>query len=90
MVATGRNIKSYRVARNITIEELAEICLVSPQAICKWQKGKALPTMDNLFILTDVFMVKAEDLIVRDDDRSSVVSGVITRFRNLRYCRYIL
>ena len=75
MKATGSQIRDRRMKRNITLEQLAECCCVTPQAVCKWQRGEALPTIDNLMVLVDLFHVSVEDLIVRDDDRSSVVSG---------------
>ena len=72
MKATGRRIRDCRTARNLTVEQLSTLFCISPQAVCKWQRGDALPTIDNLMVLCDLFQVKVEDLIVRDDDGSSV------------------
>ena len=38
----------------------------TPQAIYKWQKGTAMPTIDNLVVLAMVFQVKMDDIIVVD------------------------
>ena len=38
----------------------------TPQAIYKWQKGAAMPTIDNLVVLAMVFRVKMDDIIVVD------------------------
>ena len=38
----------------------------TPQAIYKWQKGTAMPTIDNLIVLAMVFRVKMDDIIVVD------------------------
>ena len=38
----------------------------TPQAIYKWQKGIAMPTIDNLVVLAMVFRVKMDDIIVVD------------------------
>ena len=38
----------------------------TPQAIYKWQKGTAMPTIDNLVVLAMVFRVKMDDIIVVD------------------------
>ena len=38
----------------------------TPQAIYKWQKGAAMPTIDNLVVLAMVFHVKMDDIIVVD------------------------
>lgn len=74
MQATGQRIRNYRNAQKITVEELSSFFGISPQAVCKWQRGDALPSIDNLMVLCDIFQVRVEDLIVRDDDRSSLLS----------------
>ena len=38
----------------------------TPQAIYKWQKGTAMPTIDNLVMLAMIFQVKIDDIIVVD------------------------
>jgi len=76
MKATGSRIRDRRMKHRITLEQLAEYCCVTPQAVCKWQRGEALPTIDNLMVLVDLFQTRVEDLIVRDDDRSSVVYDI--------------
>lgn len=35
----------------------------NPNAIYKWQKGKSIPTVDNLIILSALFKVPIEDII---------------------------
>ncbi|RHV89551.1 XRE family transcriptional regulator [Lachnospiraceae bacterium OF09-33XD] len=39
----------------------------TPQAIYKWQRGTALPSVDNLVILSIIFRVKIEDILVLSD-----------------------
>ncbi len=36
----------------------------TPQAIYKWQRGLALPTIDNLVVLANVFGVSMDEIIV--------------------------
>ena len=38
----------------------------TPQAIYKWQKSTAMPTIDNLVVLATIFQVKMDDIIVVD------------------------
>ena len=38
-----------------------------PQAIYKWQRGEAMPTIDNLVILAVVFQVKIDDILILDE-----------------------
>ena len=63
--ATGARIKKLREENNYTVEMLCSIFFISPQAIYKWQKGDAMPTLDNIFVLSDLFHVKVEDIVVR-------------------------
>ena len=65
MQATGRNIADMRKARGITIHDIqSRMGFNTNQAIFKWQRGDAMPTIDNLVILADMFHVKIDDIIV--------------------------
>lgn len=84
MKATGARIKQLREESGYSISRLSEILGVSQQAICKWQKGITIPTIDHCIELCELFQVKIEDIIVvnqpirglsvREDDRSSFLS----------------
>ncbi len=65
MTATGINITRLRVNAGLTVKDLQDIFGFStPQAIYKWQRGTALPTVDNLVVLAAVFGVKIDDIII--------------------------
>lgn len=65
MTATGSNITSLRVNAGLTVKDLQGIFGFStPQAIYKWQRGIALPTVDNLVVLAAVFDVRIDDILV--------------------------
>ena len=36
----------------------------TPQAIYKWQRGKALPTLDNMTVLARVMNVSIEEILI--------------------------
>jgi len=36
----------------------------TPQAIYKWQHGTSMPTIDNLMVLSKIFKVPMEEIIV--------------------------
>ncbi len=40
----------------------------TPQAIYKWQQGAAIPAIDNLVVLSVVFGVAIDDIIVLEND----------------------
>ena len=67
MVATGQNIVRLRKAAGLSVKDLQDIFgFATPQAIYKWQRGTAMPTIDNLVALAVVFQVKMDDIIAVD------------------------
>ena len=65
MTATGNNITRLRINAGLTVKDLQDIFGFStPQAIYKWQRGTALPTVDNLVVLAAVFGVKIDDILI--------------------------
>ena len=69
MTATGNNITRLRINAGLTVKDLQDIFGFStPQAIYKWQRGTALPTVDNLVVLAAVFGVKIDDILIFQND----------------------
>ena len=65
LVATGKNIIKLREESGLSVRELQNIFgFATPQAIYKWQHGTALPTIDNLIVLSAVFKVSMEEIII--------------------------
>lgn len=72
MVRTGQNIERLRKDAGLTVKDLQEIFgFGTPQAIYKWQHGAALPTIDNLLVLSRVFDVAMDEIIVTMDTKAS-------------------
>ena len=65
MNATGKNILRLRINAGLTVKQLVDISgVITPQAVYKWQKGEALPTLDNLVVLSKVFGVPMDEIVV--------------------------
>ena len=65
MAATGKRIEVLRKSAGISVRQLQEIFgFGTPQAVYKWQRGTALPTVDNLVILAEVLNVKIDEILV--------------------------
>ena len=64
MIATGKNIRAMRIAAGMTIDDVTRACGVSRAAVAKWQRGDAIPTIDNLVILASVWNVRVDDIII--------------------------
>ena len=68
MTATGINITRMRNAAGLTVKDVQDVFGFStPQAIYKWQRGAALPTVDNLVVLAAIFGVKIDDILICQD-----------------------
>ena len=65
MTATGQNIMRMRMNAGMTVKDLQDVFGFStPQAIYKWQRGTAMPTLDNMVILAAVFGVTIDEIII--------------------------
>jgi transcriptional regulator with XRE-family HTH domain len=68
MRATGENIRKLREQNGMKVRDLQEIFgFTSPMSIYKWQEGKTLPDYTNLLLLTDLWNVRVEDILVREN-----------------------
>lgn len=64
MARTGQNIIAIRKKQGISVKDLQRVFnFATPNAIYKWQRGEALPTVDNLIVLSSVLSVSVEDII---------------------------
>ena len=71
MAATGNNITQMRRRAGMTVQDLQNIFgFSSPQAIYKWQRGEAKPTIDNLVILASVFDTTMDAIVIRNQNAS--------------------
>jgi len=73
-VATGENIVRLRKQRGLTVRDLQHwFGFEEPQAIYKWQKGKSLPTVDNLYALGALLDVPMEEILVASTPQLNLV-----------------
>lgn len=66
MKATGLRLRELRKQKGMTIKTVCNALGVSPQALGKWESGKALPTLDNLFALSRLYETKINDILIED------------------------
>lgn len=64
MIATGKNIRDMRIRHKMTIKDIQDACGVTSTSVCNWQKGKSMPTVDNLVILASIWGVMIDNIIV--------------------------
>ena len=62
-IATGGMIKEIRKKKHITVSQICDhLGLYSEQAVYKWQRGEAMPSLSNWLALLDLFGVAFEDV----------------------------
>lgn len=67
MVKTGQNIVSLRKKAGLSVKDLQDVLGFStPQAIYKWQRGLAMPTLDNLVVLATLLGVTLDEIVITD------------------------
>jgi transcriptional regulator with XRE-family HTH domain len=66
MDATAKRLDELRKERNLSIKDIQNhFNFYTPQAVYKWMNGQALPTIDNLVILADLYKVSVDEMLVR-------------------------
>ena len=65
MTATGANIKALIKRKGLRVADVQNICgFNTPQAVFKWMRGDALPTIDNMVILAHLLEVTIAQIII--------------------------
>ena len=59
----GENIHSYRVSNNMSQADLAEALDVSRQSVSKWENNTALPELEKLCRMSELFDVTLDELV---------------------------
>lgn len=76
LIKTGENITNMRKEAGMSVKDLQEIFgFGTPQAIYKWQQGAALPTVDNLVVLSVIFGKTIDEILVLGNACSEKISA---------------
>ena len=75
LTATGKNIEKLRKESGLSVKELQIIFgFGTPQAIYKWQHGTALPTVDNLVLLSTILKVSIDEILIIENGNGGTIS----------------
>lgn len=81
--ATGNRIKRIMDRRNISVKELKEyLGLSCVQSIYHWLDGTCLPTLDNLYAMSQMFETTVDEMIC-GNRKSRVARETDARSRRL-------
>lgn len=64
----GKKIKTFRIAKNVTQEALAQAMGVTAQAVSRWENGAAMPDIALLPALSVYFGVRIDDFFELSDE----------------------
>ena len=62
----GEQIQNLRIAKNFTQEQFAELLEVSRQSVSKWELGQAIPDVDKIIRMSELFGVTTDKLLLRE------------------------
>ncbi len=71
----GEKIAALRISADISQEQLAEKISVSRQSVSKWEMDQALPQIDKVLQLCELFGISTDDLLCEKNSLSAKVSG---------------
>ena len=61
---TGQRIRQIMRKRGLTVKEVQEyLDLGTVQSVYHWFRGRNLPSLDNLYALSELFKVPVDDMI---------------------------
>ena len=61
---TGQKIKQIMQKKGITVKEVQQyLGLETPQSIYHWFNGRNMPTIDNLYALSELFAVPVDAML---------------------------
>lgn len=76
---TGTQIKSLRKESGFSVRDIQEIFgFEFPQAVYSWEQGKNVPTIDNLLVLSKLFKVSMDEIIVTRNVEVDVICSAET------------
>ena len=82
MLRTGKNIKRIMQAKGLSVKDVQNFLGFStPQGIYHWFDGKTMPTLDNMYALSELFRMPV-DAIMRGNRKF-----VYVPFINASYLR---
>ena len=65
MIATGANIRALIKGKGLKVADVQTVFgFNTPQAIFKWMRGDAMPSIDNIVILAHILDVPIDAIII--------------------------
>lgn len=91
---TGINLRRIMDQRGVTVKDIQKyLGLGSVQSIYHWLNGMSMPTVDNLYALSQLFQLPIDDLVCGNrpavaQDRLSGITDLQSRRLYLYYTKF--
>lgn len=66
----GEKIYELRVQKGLSQEKLAELLKVSRQAVSKWELGQAIPDVEKIIRMSELFSVSTDTILLKETAES--------------------
>ena len=68
----GEKILNLRIEKGLTQETLAEMLEVSRQSVSKWELGQAVPDVEKIVRMSELFHVSTDAILLRSTEEEAV------------------
>ena len=65
----GEQIQNIRIGRGLTQERFAELLNVSRQSVSKWELGQAIPDLEKIIRMSELFEISTDTLLLRNAEK---------------------
>ncbi len=76
----GERIYELRNKKNLSQGDLADALQVSRQSVSKWENNMAVPDLDKLIKLCDIFEISLDEIVGREKEEKSEVYAVTENY----------
>jgi|GEM_PF-560711 len=78
----SKMLKEIRENAGLSQEQFADKLAISRQAVSKWERGIAMPDIENIMYISDIFNVSLDTIIKGDKD---MVNKIISDKKNAKF-----
>ena len=82
----SKNLRYYRLKRDLSKKDLAAMIQVTPMSISHYENGERMPSADIIRALAKALGVRALDLFANGDEKLEFVHGEFRKPRISRLC----
>ena len=87
ILATGLRIKQIMQDKNFTVKDIQDyLGFGTAQSIYHWFKGRNLPTIDNLYALSELFGVTVDEMICGNRKRRVKNHRLLSYYEAISVC----